>query len=90
MATGKMPYYTGTTNEDYGPSITSGEFDKTIYDWGKAIDDSWHTLSNAEWNYIFAGRANCSSLYGFQTKVSAHRCTPEPLCSAAYNTSFLH
>lgn len=64
-ATGKMPYYTGTTNEDYGPSITSGEFDKTIYDWGKAIDDSWHTLSNAEWNYIFTGRANYSSLYGF-------------------------
>lgn len=64
-ATGKMPYYTGTTDEDYGPSITSGEFDKTIYDWGKAIDDSWHTLSNAEWNYIFAGRASYSSLYGF-------------------------
>ena len=64
-ATGKMPYYTGTTNEDYGPSITSGEFDKTIYDWGKAIDDSWHTLSNAEWNYIFAGRPSYSSLYGF-------------------------
>ncbi len=64
-ATGKMPYYAGTTDEDYGPSITSGEFDKTIYDWGKAIDDSWHTLSNAEWNYIFAGRANYSSLYGF-------------------------
>ena len=64
-ATGKMPYYTGTTNEDYGPSITSGEFDRTVYDWGKAIDDSWHTLSNAEWNYIFAGRANYSSLYGF-------------------------
>ncbi len=64
-ATGKMPYYTGTTDEDYGPSITSGEFDKNIYDWGKAIDDSWHTLSNAEWNYIFAGRASYSSLYGF-------------------------
>ena len=64
-ATGKMPYYTGTTNENYGPSITSGEFDRTVYDWGKAIDDSWHTLSNAEWNYIFAGRANYSSLYGF-------------------------
>ena len=64
-ATGKMPYYSGTNNEDYGPSITSGKFDRDIYDWGKAFDDNWYTLSNAEWNYIFTGRANCSTLYGF-------------------------
>ena len=64
-ATGKMPYYTGSNDVDYGPSIPSGEFDRSIYDWGMAIDGNWQTLSNEEWNYLFVGRANSNLLYGF-------------------------
>ena len=64
-ATGKMPYYTGSNDVDYGPSIPSGEFDRSIYDWGTVVDGDWQTLSNEEWNYLFVGRANSNSLYGF-------------------------
>ena len=34
-------------------------------DWGTAIDDkgTWRTLTTAEWQYLFNGRSNASSLY---------------------------
>ena len=49
---------TSTTTSDY-----SGDF----VDWGKNIGDGniWRTLSGEEWEYLFNGRANASSLYGY-------------------------
>ena len=51
---------TSTTTSDY-----SGDF----VDWGKNIGDGniWRTLSGEEWKYLFEGRTNASSLYGFAT-----------------------
>lgn len=56
---GKTPYLVSIDNSDYS---WSGDFSGTI-----SNDDAtgWYTLSNAEWIYLFDGRDNAASKYGF-------------------------
>lgn len=58
---GKYPYMTTTSNTEYGPNITSGQFGAD-WDWGKrnAISNgggyTWRTLTSPEWVYILSTR----------------------------------
>ena len=58
--TGDSPTKTSGNNSDYA----------TFTDWGTNVigtysANTWRTLSGEEWGYLFNGRANASSLYGF-------------------------
>lgn len=60
--TGNNPTNTSTSYSDYS----------TFTDWGTNIingnvANTWRTLTNAEWGYIFNTRTNASSLYGIAT-----------------------
>ena len=60
--TGNNPTNASETNSDYS----------TFTDWGTNVigDDAantWRTLTNAEWTYMFNTRTNASSLYGLVT-----------------------
>ena len=58
----KYPYMTSTTNTDYGPNITSGQFGAE-WDWGRrnAISNgggyTWRTPTCAEWTYVLSTRS---------------------------------
>lgn len=58
---GKTPYLVSIDNSDYS---WSGDFSGTI-----SNDDAtgWYTLSIDEWTYLFTGRDNAASKYGFGT-----------------------
>ena len=53
---GYQPYYTGSTNTDYGPSISSGDWNTDDSDWGVVnsgqLGAGWRTLTKAEWEYM--------------------------------------
>ena len=61
----------GTGN---GPTNTSTDYSyyATFTDWGTNVIENypantWRTLTNDEWGYVFNTRTNASSLYGFAT-----------------------
>ena len=66
----KYPYMTSSTNSDYGPSISSGEWtsDSKDWDWGEKnssdLGAGWRTLTNAEWGYLFNSRTPGNSVNG--------------------------
>ena len=60
--TGNNPTNTSSTNRFYA----------TFTDWGTNVIDgyaanTWRTLTNAEWGYVFNTRTNAGGLYGFAT-----------------------
>lgn len=66
-ATSGAPYMTSTTETDYGPAISSGDFSQA-WDWGSNLieDDppgTWRTLSSSEWgNVVYSSRSIMNSL----------------------------
>ena len=57
---------TAATKYGISTSTTSlSDYSGDFVDWGTAIDDkgTWRTLTTAEWQYLFNGRSNASSLY---------------------------
>lgn len=64
--TAYQPYATSTTNSDYGPSISSGEWTAANSDWGvvnsASLGSGWRTLTNAEWGYLFNTRTTSGTV----------------------------
>ena len=69
--TAYQPWSISTTNSDYGPAISSGEWSAANSDWGVVnaaqLGGGWRTLTNAEWAYLINTRTNASSLRTFAT-----------------------
>lgn len=74
--TAYQPYSTSTTDTDYGPNISSGEWTASNSDWGVVnaaqLGSGWRTLTQAEWTYILNTRTNASSKYGLATANSVN------------------
>lgn len=60
--TGKYPTLATAQNSDYK---SYSEWGKNIIYNGGNIANQWNTLSSEEWQYLFSGRTNADSLYGF-------------------------
>lgn len=62
------------SSDGYNVSVANGENLTQTQDWGSAIDDkgTWRTLTVAEWNYLFEGRAGAAHKYGFATVNGTH------------------
>lgn len=61
--TAYQPWQSSTTDSEYGPAITSGQWTYANSDWGinpisngGNVANSWRTLTQAEWNYILNER----------------------------------
>ena len=56
---------TAATKYGISTSTSLSDYSGDFVDWGTAIDDkgTWRTLTTAEWQYLFNGRSNASSLY---------------------------
>ncbi len=62
--TAYQPWQSSTTDSEYGPEITSGQWTYANSDWGinpisngGNVANSWRTLTQAEWNYILNSRS---------------------------------
>ena len=69
--TAYQPWSISTTNSDYGPAISSGEWTAANSDWGvvnaEQLGSGWRTLTHDEWAYLINSRTNASSLHTFAT-----------------------
>ena len=69
--TAYQPWSISTTNSDYGPAISSGEWTAANSDWGVVnaaqLGGGWRALTNAEWAYLINSRTNASNLRTFAT-----------------------
>lgn len=73
---GKYPYMTSSTNTDYGDG--NNNIAGTNYDWGVYnmisnggnTTNTWRTLTNSEWGYVFSGRTTSSGLTGARANVN--------------------
>ena len=69
--TAYQPWSISTTNSDYGPAISSGEWTAANSDWGVVnaaqLGSGWRTLTHDEWVYLINTRTNASSLRTFAT-----------------------
>lgn len=87
-----------TNSTDYGMSTSesNGDYSGDFVDWGTAIDDgnTWRTLSNDEWGYLFntragvtiGGTSNCRYAYAKVTGIKGIILIPNAVGSA--NTPF--
>lgn len=62
--TAYQPWQSSTTDSEYGPAITSGQWTYANSDWGinpisngGNVANSWRTLTQEEWNYILNSRS---------------------------------
>ena len=69
--TAYQPWSISTTNSDYGPAISSGEWTAANSDWGVVnaalLGSGWRTLTHDEWVYLINTRTNASNLRTFAT-----------------------
>lgn len=69
--TAYQPWSTSTTNSDYGPAISSGEWTAANSDWGVVnaaqLGSGWRTLTHSEWAFLINSRTNASNLRTFAT-----------------------
>ena len=69
--TAYQPWSSSITNNDYGPSISSGEWTAANSDWGVVneaqLGRGWRALTHDEWDYLINSRTNASNLRTFAT-----------------------
>ena len=56
-----------TNGADYGPAISSGEWNSENSDWGKNMGNDWRTLTHDEWCYVISNRSGANYLRTFAT-----------------------
>lgn len=55
---------TNATHYGINNSMNNSSYSGNFVDWGKTIDEGWHTLSKDEWVYLFYGRTDAKKLFG--------------------------